>query len=315
MFIPKEIKVRIRHERTRYNETTRRLEPIDKNDPGPHLGYATYCDEKGKLRKEVSWRGWGDTDLGDFKNIPKKGFKLEKTVNRSRDWFGSGKTMFRVIHPDNFIFEISANNLNEIILSCNLNKGDIDDECILAWDGLNLALIPCSTESYKIHSKATERIENGALKPSDLIIGKAYQERNGQCVGYYVGRFYSLTCEFVEYDKLGQCLTDMNYYDRRNLNKHSTTVIFKPKQEYFFKDEGRYYRTWATPKLYECDKKSKVIEKGFIPVRDNYYDPIIPDDLVKRKNKDEILKWAEENANIVRRLCGIETVMKFEVKF
>lgn len=316
MYIPKEIKVRIRYE-THWDAEKNKYNKNDESCTNPNLGYVTYCDEKGKLRKEGSWSRWGDKFLSDFKNTPKNGFRLESAVSRSRDWFGSGKTMFRIVHPDNFIFEISANNLNEIILSCNLIKGEIDDECVLAWDGLNVALIPCSTESYIVHAKTTERIETGALKPSDLIIGNAYQDRNGKCIGHYVGRFYSLTHEHNEYDIDGKNWSKADYWERRIPNNiNLTTIVLHPKQEYYFKSsDSDFYHTYVTPKVYNSDIKPKIIEKDFVPERQIYYDPIIPDDLVKRKDADGILKWAEENRNIISSIFNVETTMKFEVKF
>lgn len=67
--------------------------------------------------------------------------------------------------------------------------------------------------------------------------------------------------------------------------------------------------------FWENVNKPKIIEKDFVPERQIYYDPIIPDDLVKRKDVDGILKWAEENRNIIRSIFNVETTMKFEVKF
>lgn len=313
MYIPKEVKVKIRYEQ-RWDHVAQKYVITNESEPGPHLGYATYVDEKGKLRKETSWNGWGNKHLGDFANGPKRGFKLEKAISRSRDWFGSGRTMFRMIHPDNFIFEISANNLNEIILSCNLNKGEIDDECVLAWDGLNLALIPCSTDEYLEHSKTTKKIENGTLKSKDLIIGNAYQDRNAKYIGHYVGRFYSLSTEFIEYDINGRNVKE-KLYGRNPV--HCTEVIFKIKQDYYFKrmdvNGSNYYQTWANPKLYTCDKPNINFGVGFIPQREYYYSPIIPDDIIKRKDKDEIVKWAQDNKIITRSLFGVDYIKKFEV--
>lgn len=313
MYIPKEVKVKIRYEQ-RWDHVAQKYIITNESDPGPHLGYATYVDEKGKLRKETSWNGWGNKHLGDFANVPKRGFKLEKAISRSRDWFGSGRTMFRMIHPDNFIFEISANNLNEIILSCNLNKGEIDDECVLAWDGLNLALIPCSTDEYLEHSKTTEKIENGALKPSDLIVGNAYQDRNARYIGHYIGKFYIIDPEIKNVGYDDKVIDSKDYYMRKDDKIKSHLAVLKIKQTHIFKQSNSSHtHNIANPKVYACDKKPITYEKDAIPKRESYQEQVITCELAK-SNPAEIIKWFTENKVMNKRYFNYDKLIKYTVK-
>lgn len=169
MEIPEKIKVRIK-------------KPNGNEIP---LGFVTYVDSKGKLRKEVSWNGWGDSYHGEFSNEPKNGFKLENAVKRTGVWFGAGRTMFRLQHPDGFIFEITTDNFWEICNSCIISKGVIESKCILAWDGVALSLIPVDSELYQQQMKLKSDVEAG--NTLELIIGKPYRNRKGEIIGYYAG--------------------------------------------------------------------------------------------------------------------------------
>jgi hypothetical protein len=90
-----------------------------------------------KIRKEYSWNQWRQKEIEplDILNIPTSGFVLEKQYQRSRDWFGSGRSVWQVKHPQGFIFEITSNNLDAIISNCDIVKGEIMCECVFAWAG------------------------------------------------------------------------------------------------------------------------------------------------------------------------------------
>jgi len=178
MFIPKILKVRTRGK--------------EKNP----LAYITYLDEKNVLRKEKSWKGWGDKQIDDVVNTPMSGFKLESSVSRSRDWFGTGRTLFRVIHPNNFVFEVSANNFEEICKETGIIKGVFSGEYVLAWEGSNLALLPTDTEDYKKHVSLTDKVFSGKVKIKDLVIGKNYVDKNGESVGRYLGTMPMITHDY-----------------------------------------------------------------------------------------------------------------------
>lgn len=182
MDIPEIIKVRTRNE----------------GDNCTPLGYVTFIDSKTKkLRKEQSWSKWGDAFLGDFQNIPKSGFKLETTIKRSAEWFGSGRTMFRIQHPDNFLFEITSDNFSAIARSSTISKGEILSNCILAWDGATLSLIPTDSELYQEQMKLKAVVDAG---PSNSYqIGKPYKNKNGKIIGYYGGAYVAVNIKHEYY--------------------------------------------------------------------------------------------------------------------
>lgn len=290
MYIPKEIKVRVQSFiNGKYDHENKKWEHIPQDTP---LGFLTFIDEKGKLRKEVSWNGWGDKDIGSFSNEPTSGFKMESTVTRSREWFGTGRTMFRIIHPSNFKFEITANNLNEICLNHVINKGVIEDKCVIAWDGLNLSLIPTSSEDYLEHTKHTEVITNGIVKPSELVIGKPYQDRNGRFYGYYLGKksFVSIKEKKPEY----------NDYYYRNSKKDRTFEIkynYSNLFAHYYHDTYTSYTITKEPKVYNNDAKylTEVEVQNYIDKVHLYGDFLIPDSFKGEFNKEKMEEFIKNH--------------------
>jgi hypothetical protein len=248
MFIPKLLKVRV--------ESSRNPETIP-------LGYVTYIDEKGVLRKKVSWENWGDSFLGDFENIPRTGYKLERIVQRSSDWFGSGRNMFRIEHPCGFHFEITANNFGEICRESSIVKGIVQDECILAWDLQNLALIPCSTETYKEHSKHTETIVGGSIKPKDLVLGSPYNDRNGNFVGFYVGRHSVLEYDNEQTEECkGSMYRRLSFGSVENPWRYNTSVKFRMIHVFVQGYSSSFSESHFTePKMYACEKPESMFSE------------------------------------------------------
>ena len=181
MYIPTELKVRIKT--TKYSHTP--CEQVDLT--APYLSYITYIDEKKKLRKEPTWSVWGDKQIDDIKNIPLTGYKTSGVVKRSSEWFGSGRNMFRITHPNNEIeFEITANNMLAILSCCTLINGVIQEKCVLAWDGANMSLIPTSSDIYEEYVNITT-IVNKKEKYTYEENG-IYKDKNGNeflCLGQY----------------------------------------------------------------------------------------------------------------------------------
>lgn len=61
-------------------------------------------------------------------NIPIAGFKIEKIATRWR----TANKLFRVSDPRGFEFEITAQNLLELMNSCIIDKGEVRGKC--KWD-------------------------------------------------------------------------------------------------------------------------------------------------------------------------------------
>lgn len=197
MYIPEKLKVK--------TDTHR----IINNVP---IAFITYKDEHGKVRSETSWKKWGKIELPDIDNAPLSGYKIFDDVTRRSSYFGSGRTMFNVCHPNGFFFEISSDNLTELVCNCEIKKGVIQGDCVLAWDKTTLAILPTSSNEYQENVKHTQMINDGTVKLSDLKIGTAYCDRNKNNFGYYCG-----TAKVIKFDinenRIGRGWRDNQYFE------------------------------------------------------------------------------------------------------
>jgi len=116
------------------------------------LAYIIYYDQKGKLRKEISWQGWRDKkiDNEEFDNEPMTGFVLNKKVGDYRSSWGGRCAHIRVYDPRGFEFEIGVDNLIFILEQYSSIKGKgIEGEFVYAWSGTELILLPTCCEEYQ----------------------------------------------------------------------------------------------------------------------------------------------------------------------
>lgn len=182
--------------------------------------YAFIVFKEGKkIRKEYSWNQWRQKEIEplDILNVPTSGFTLKQTYQRSRDWFGSGRSVWVVNHPQGFVFEITSNNLEAIIDNCDIIKGEIIGECIFAWEGMNMSLIPVSSEEYQksVQDTLVKTLAKN-IKINNVDVGNEVLLASNQ-KAIYLGRFlYSLETvaeSFDYYRKYG------NYNERFELIK------------------------------------------------------------------------------------------------
>ena len=64
-----------------------------------------------------------------------EGFKIVDDITRSRDWFGSGASVWRVADPRGWEFEITSSNLMNILQLASIDRGVIKAECLYARNG------------------------------------------------------------------------------------------------------------------------------------------------------------------------------------
>jgi len=142
------------------------------------LAYIIYWDDKNVLRKADSFNSWRKKDIPVFEmnNMPTKGFILNKDIRRDNYHFGSGRSVIRVYHPEGFEFEISCSNLIGIIANTNNSKGEILEECVFAWSGKDLILLPVDSVEYQESLKFTEKQAN-KLSLKDLKKGCIYASK------------------------------------------------------------------------------------------------------------------------------------------
>ena len=152
------------------------------------LAYVVYEDEKGVLRKKDSWDGWRDKniDVQVFDNKPAK-FVFNKGVQRY-GYFGSGRSVMRVYDARDFEFEISIDNLVGILMHSDISKRDIVEECVFAWSGKDLVLLPVNSEEYQ---NSLEYTKKQALKIStkDLQVGFIYEKKKSDEQLMYIGYY------------------------------------------------------------------------------------------------------------------------------
>lgn len=192
------------------------------------LAYIIYYDEKGKIRKEVSWTGWRDDDIPaiEFTNEPNSGYIFNKGVKRDGYW-GSGRSVIRVYDPRDFEFEITVDNLIGILMHSDVSKRDITEPCVFAWRGADLVLLPTNSLEYTTSLEYTAK-QSMKVSARDLVVGRQYEQKKHNSCLTYIGRY-----EWYILD------TDYNHPD----GNYSTVQKCKGKKHIFVDHNGEYYPT------------------------------------------------------------------------
>lgn len=153
------------------------------------LAYVIYYDEKGNLRKEASWKTWcdKDTEVLELDNIPQPNFILNKGVKRDGYW-GNGHSKIRVHDPRDFEIEISVDNLMGILMHSDVSKRDIEVECVYAWSGTELVLLPINSVEYQ-DSVAYTAKQDQKITAKDFVAGYTYQAKKSDDNFIYIGHF------------------------------------------------------------------------------------------------------------------------------
>lgn len=174
MFIPKKIKIGFQNRGDTFTGK---------------LSYIIYYDEKGKIRKEASWDSWRDKniDVLEFDNVPQSGYVFNKGVKRDGYW-GSGRSVIRVYDPRDFEFEISVDNLMGILMHSDVSKRDIVEECVFAWSGKELVLLPINSQEYLESVEYTKK-QDQKLTSKDLVQGYTYQAKKSDKPLTYIGSY------------------------------------------------------------------------------------------------------------------------------
>lgn len=153
------------------------------------LAYVIYKDEKGFLRKEHSWNSWRDKNIETLivKNSPNNGFIINKGNQRCGYRFGSGRSVVRIYDERDFEFEINIDNLIGILMHSDVSKRDIAEECVYAWSGKDLILLPINSEQYRESCEYTKN-QYKKVSAKDLIKGYTYSTKKSNQQLIYIGR-------------------------------------------------------------------------------------------------------------------------------
>lgn len=229
MFIPRKIKVGFQERKDTYTGK---------------LGYATYIDEKGELRKERSFNSWRSYQIEPeiFDNEPMSGFVLNKKAGglvkgqpyRSR--WKHRQTYIRVYDPRGFEVEISVENQLFILEHMNsiIGKG-LDGELIYAWAEKELILLPVNSVEYEeIKEASEERNERKFVNANELVVGGTYFISPKETM-VYLGLY-----DEYEYPVLKR---NPHYYSHTVGVEKYQLVKKKKQQHYFAKTATGYAKT------------------------------------------------------------------------
>lgn len=258
-------------QKNRYNST----------DDQRLLGFATYVEDNAKFQKrKETVDKWSDNDIKPIyiENKPLHGFKIVDTVSR---WSTNNK-LFRVLDPRGFEFEITAENLFDIIQNAGVVKGMITEAMLLArpahHSGKNYLLSENSDE-YKNYLK-------GPAAKAKMVPGNLMSHPGHKDIIYrYEGKFaYNILNNDVK-------RTDP-YYNRRygywsqqadknDFSKVSTEVVYtvdrkqdKPVMvytEFRIYDDGEitpsiHIRKSPFKDLLECNDAPEGIDEFTVPI-------------------------------------------------
>lgn len=197
------------------------------------LAYVIYYDQRGKLRKENSWKGWRDNKIPseEFDNVPTSGFVLNKKVGDYDNGWNHRHAYIRVYDPRNFEFEIGVENLLYILENTSSIKGKgLEGEFVYGWNGKDLVLIPVESPDYKEMSKYNEIVhQRNFVKVKDLVLGGTYKTKNNEEY-VYLGRF---NYYYTESERLRSGYWDYNHKSI-NKGKHHFFVKKYKNNDYFY---------------------------------------------------------------------------------
>lgn len=211
------------------------------------LSFIIYYDEKNILRKEQSWNSWRNESIEpiDIKNVPTKGFIINKSIQRHNYHFGSGRNMTRVYDPRGFEFEISADNLHGIIDHSNILMNEIEVECVYAWDKTDLILLPVNSQQYKDSVVHTNKRNAKSISAKELVVGCEYSMRKEDKNVIYLGK-HIYTYDNDALKKYYNALSCFNYPIYRTAGK--VNVFYDQNKENFI--------TIQPSELAECINKT-----------------------------------------------------------
>lgn len=250
------------------------------------LAYVICFDEKGNLRKEGSWNSWRDKSIEyiDLENKPIGGFVLNKGIQRDGH-FGSGRSVVRVHHPDEFEFEISMDNLIGILMNTDVSKRDIQSECVFAWAGKDLVLLPTNSLEYQSAIEFTKK-QSKAISTKDLIKGFTYSQKKSDQELIYLGYF-----NFFD-----------NYISISDYKKNK----FQKKHVFYTKDLR--FIAPAISTIAEC--LSEVIDSNYSIVYDKFEKSKHYKEMNTIKEKDPILRENDSYSyNSVYKIFGSDRIM------
>lgn len=220
------------------------------------LAYITYFDEKGVHRKKTSWDGWRDHKIEtiELDNTPRSGFVINKGVARDGYW-GSGRSVVRIHDPEEFEFEIDIPNLIGILMHSDVSKRDITQDCVYAWYGTSLVLLPTNSKEYQDSLVYTKKQEQ-KVSAKELKVGATYVARKHDTQYVYIGRYdwFDWTTEYERsnYYRDRFITFDGSKVDARVHGLSGSVSVPKGKKHVFYNVGSRKFEVPSVSTLAYC---------------------------------------------------------------
>lgn len=156
------------------------------------LGYIVeHGTTVGHIKSIASVDKWSkETSIGTVlegimqSNKPLNGFAVSNIVFRRSGW-GDDKTIWQITDPRGFDFQISSNNMANILSTCTIINGIIQENCVIGISNKNVVLLPVNSEPYLEAIGATD-IRNKPLIPmSELKKGDIVRLKRGITIIYF----------------------------------------------------------------------------------------------------------------------------------
>ena len=208
------------------------------------LAFVTYVDDKGLFRQEKSWNQWRDKSIKpiEIDNTPMPNFVLNKGEHRSHSFSSySSNTYIRIYDPRGFEFEITVDNLMHLLEHSDVSKKDIVQDCVYAWSGTRLVLLPINSKQY-IDAVTQTKNSKEKLSTKDLKEGQVYYYKKGDNELVYLGY--------------------MNFYVK-DYNKDLTKIIqiSKGKKHMFYNNIFKNFEAVSIDKIYTKQENSEDFAK------------------------------------------------------
>ncbi|UXQ89068.1 hypothetical protein Thu_225 [Bacillus phage Thurquoise] len=260
------------------------------------LAYVIYFDQKGKLRKEVSWNSWRDQKIDNLitDNVPTSGFVLNKKAGDYKYDWNHRQAYARVYDPRGFEFEITIDNLLYILECCDMFKGKgIDGELVYAWEGKDLVLLPVNSPDYKEIMEYNKIIkENKTIKGKDLKLGYKYLDKDGK-EWVYLGRFHKYDSYSGEKKKNKFYFFAKNYkYAWKEEIEWSIDTVSSLGQKFITESPDGCVDNYAElVEMLECDREYSPIDLSkdeYVPLT---FEEFLQDLKDKEKSYDPLTGW------------------------
>lgn len=242
------------------------------------LAYVIYYDSKGVLRKEESWKSWRDEKIEplEIDNTPRSGYLFNKGVQRGGYHWSSGRSLIRVYDPRDFEFEISVDNLMGILMHSDISKRDIVEECVFAWQGKDLVLLPVSSEEYQSSVAYTKKLSE-KVSAKSLVKGYTYNQKRSDDVLTYVGYFEWFDWALDKDLKIAPQTNKNRHYEEFETSHHSLG-----KKHIFFNEKTSSFNPITIETLSSVNTEEVV--SNYSMIVENFFKTINSQEIVDVKN-------------------------------